>query len=314
MKQNRISLIPIIVSIAALALICTVREWVPGLFGLQKPQHVSSLPDMGKSDVFWRVDYLHSENDVLTETVRFDGYALTLTDLPDPDRAVNLYLISDRGIYRTACETTQYNLICQNGKRLNNYNVFTALFASRNFRVQDHYGFTAEFSTMNLPNGDYELGFSVWENETDSGFTRTGIMFRKNNLNFYMIPSEDILPEGLNVSEAGTEGVNGTIEHVQQLSDGSFLVEGMISVDGYDEADGQVFIEASDGLGTLIFFDPQQHLERLEATTPVIRHSDAYRAVIPASAGLTGTITIRAFILMPDGKTYLCPKDRSTTN
>lgn len=312
MKNKRILFISVIAVIISLILCFTIREWSPKALGSDTLHKISlsDLPDAGEN-VYWRMDYFQSEADVLTEQVLFDGYALCLTEKPNDSRTVELLFISDKNAWAISAVPEQYNLICLTGERLNNYAIFESLFQDFHFNVSDRYGFAANFSTLNMPNGSYELGIHVTENEVDWGFTRTGLMFVKKNRSFTLLPSKDIVPEDFDPKEADTKDVSGEIEHAQLLGNGSSLIEGWISANDYNENEGHVILEISDSLGTKILFDPDQHLPRILPGKETFTHTDGFRAIIPSTAGFSGEIIIRAFIQMPDGKLFMIPSDRA---
>lgn len=298
--------------VISLFLVFTVRSWSPVIFGYRNPKRLS-LKDFQKSEkeVFWRMVFFQYEGDVLTEKAYFDGYALCLTDLPNESRTVDLLFFSEKEVWSVPATSEQYRLISQTDDRLDNFNLFMERFREYNFPVTARYGFAADFSTLGMPNGTYELGFRVVENDEDKGFSRTGLFFQKKNRNFYLIPSPDIVIEEFSPDKASSDGVSGQIEHVQLLGNGSCLIEGWISVDGYAEDEGRVIIEITDSRGYRALFQPDQNLERLIPGKEGSVHNNRYHAIIPPTAGFSGEIIIRAFIQMPDGNLFMAHSDRS---
>lgn len=307
--------IPIALLLLTFALTVTVRQWFPALMGVQGLQTASlkTLDALQGDEVFWSLDYVNAKNDILTESVFLDGYAFILTDEDDGQREVSLFLLSEKGAYQAKAQSAKYHHLCLTGDRLNNYERYVARLSEDVISTKDAHGFTAEFSTLSLPNGVYELAFAVRENESVQGFSRTGILFQKNNRSFSLVKSEDKVFD-INYSAALQEGVSGELDHVQPLAGGDIFVEGWLRVDGLDPAAGTVILEASDETHQTITFVPTQHLDRVTRTEDGKIHHEPtlFRAVIPMSAGFNGTVTLRGFLLAEDGTLYLLRSDRST--
>lgn len=106
------------------------------------------------------------QNILMTER----DFAFCMTDLPNPDKKVELLFKGKYGTYSVSCPI--------------GYGYYEKVDPIEVIPNNDYNMIGTEFSTVNMRNGTYELYVYVYENEENYGLLNTGRLFQKEYASF----------------------------------------------------------------------------------------------------------------------------------
>lgn len=113
----------------------------------------------------------------ITQMIHITGYAFIPTIKNNNHRYTNVYLISDKHIYK-----------------LKSYANFVWLF--ENFKYlylnSTRYGFSSDFSAINIKNGTYKIFLETYENDENYGYIYTHKLLHKNGINIEFLDDKTI--------------------------------------------------------------------------------------------------------------------------
>ena len=175
---------------------------------------INDMPE-DKSVVYKSVGDYQTRDD-LFEYVTIAGWAFCETDKENPDRYVNILL-------KQADGDSKYEVISRIGTRDDIQHSFPELHI-KGYQLD----FFAHFSTINLPNGLYQIYLYCWENEDDHGAVNTGQMIEKKGRNTSIIIDNPVITPTVKqwvFSDTGAE-VHTSIDSVEILEHRALFISG----------------------------------------------------------------------------------------
>lgn len=151
------------------------------------------------------------------------GWAFCETDFENSDKRISIVLKNVDNNLAFACEIIPY-------LRKDVYDTFKNIRNIYNGMVAINY----KYSTLNLPNGIYEMLIYVKENEYDYGITSTDYYYKKTSTNFVRVDKEG---NELVLSENGEILANEVVVSVENISE-----QGKWNIDNITKAEESLTI------------------------------------------------------------------------
>lgn len=167
----------------------------------------------------------------LVQTIYIYGYAVAETEDNNTNRIVDLYLVSDDNIYHTIPNIT-WNEVLQ--------------FSLTHLKIPDgtHVGFNAEFSAINMKDGEYKLYIAVRENDKNYGIVYSQKVIIKKGKNITIETLPEFSKEKNNISSI----INNTIKYdidKEEVQNNILNLQGWL-FDTSDNYTGKVYIHIKD--------------------------------------------------------------------
>ena len=127
-------------------------------------------------------------------------------------------------------------------------------FSSHNIKGVNN-GFSTEFSTLTMKNGQYKIYFYFWENEHNYGLTETDVVIEKTNKGIkqtYATPVESDIKDKILDNEIQVDDRvkvvlwNGLSVNQHNLN---YTISGLAYIEGKDTKNQKVFVEFTDSQG-----------------------------------------------------------------
>ena len=167
----------------------------------------------------------------LMQTIYIYGYAVAETEYNNTNRIVDLYLVSDENIYHTLPNIT-WNEVLQ--------------FGLKHLKIPDgtHVGFNAEFSAINMKDGEYKLYIAVSENDKNYGIVYSKKVIIKKGKNITIETLPEFSKEKNNINSI----INTTIKYgidKEEVQNNILNLQGWL-FDTSDNYTGKVYIHIKD--------------------------------------------------------------------
>lgn len=205
----------LIITILFICIMLSANTIVKTMF-LNENDVVSKLDTfkaLDKDYVYYMYLNVKNNSDIL-QTIKIDGYAFVPTYKNNDKRYTNIYLISDKNKYKIK---TSEKFVW-----VRKEHSFKYLYKFEDVNETIKYGFSSDFSAINIKNGTYKIFLETYENDENYGYIYTHKLLYKNGINIEFLDDKTIA-EQVDIDKLGGGNISYAIDNIKKKGDKIYL-------------------------------------------------------------------------------------------